>query len=195
MLLLTLRGTPTLYHGDEIGMQQVALAPDQVRDPFEKNVPGIGVGRDGCRTPMQWTGEPHGGFTNGEPWGLPLANDYAHGNVANLSADTRSILNLYHALIELRKATPEFMAGSYAAVATTGDLLAYRREHDGAALLIALNLGSDPISIGSDTITFPGEMLLSTNLDRTGETVFRRPGSARRRRPDHTAELIMRYSG
>jgi alpha-glucosidase len=54
MLLLTLRGTPTLYYGDEIGMHQVAIAPDQVRDPFEKNVPGIGVGRDGCRTPMQW---------------------------------------------------------------------------------------------------------------------------------------------
>ena len=46
MLLLTLRGTPTLYYGDEIGMHQVAIAPDQVRDPFEKNVPGIGVGRD-----------------------------------------------------------------------------------------------------------------------------------------------------
>jgi alpha-glucosidase len=53
MLLLTLRGTPTLYYGDEIGMRQVAIAPDQVRDPFEKNVPGLGVGHDGCRTPMQ----------------------------------------------------------------------------------------------------------------------------------------------
>ena len=58
MLLLTLRGTPTLYYGDEIGMHQVAIAPDQVRDPFEKNVPGIGVGRDGCRTPMQWDARP-----------------------------------------------------------------------------------------------------------------------------------------
>ena len=54
MLLLTLRGTPTLYYGDEIGMQQAVIPPDQVRDPFEKNVPGIGIGRDGCRTPMQW---------------------------------------------------------------------------------------------------------------------------------------------
>jgi alpha-glucosidase len=97
-------------------MQQVAIAPDQVRDPFEKNVPGIGVGRDGCRTPMQWNGEAHGGFTTGEPW-LPLANDYAHENVANFSADTRSVLNLYRALIELRKATPELVAGSYAPVA------------------------------------------------------------------------------
>ena len=100
-----------------------------------------------------------------------MANDYAHGNVANLSADTRSILNLYRALIELRKATPELVAGSYAAVATTGDLLAYRREYGGDALLIVLNLGSDPISIGSDTIAFPGEILLSTNLDRTGEPI------------------------
>ena len=168
MLLLTLRGTPTLYYGDEIGMQQVAIAPDQVRDPFEKNVPGIGVGRDGCRTPMQWRG--YGGFTTGEPW-LPLGNDYVHENVANLSTETRSILNLYRALIELRKATAELVAGSYATVATTGDLLAYRREYEGNALLIVLNLGADPISIGSDTMAFPGEILLSTNLDRTGETV------------------------
>ncbi len=63
MLLLTLRGTPTLYYGDEIGMHQVAIAPDQVRDPFEKNVPGIGVGRDGCRTPMQWDAGPIAGFS------------------------------------------------------------------------------------------------------------------------------------
>ena len=169
MLLLTLRGTPTLYYGDEIGMRQVAIAPNQVRDPFEKNVPGIGVGRDGCRTPMQWDAGVHGGFTTGEPW-LPLANDYVRENVANLSADTRSVLNLYRALIELRKATPELVAGSYAPVAATGDLLAYRREYEGDVLLIVLNLGADPISIGPDMMAFPGEVLLSTNLDRAGET-------------------------
>jgi alpha-glucosidase len=169
MLLLTLRGTPTLYYGDEIGMQQVAIAPDQVHDPFEKNVPGIGVGRDGCRTPMQWNTEAHGGFTTGEPW-LPLANDYVHENVANLSANPCSVLNLYRALIELRKATPDLVVGSYAPVATAGDLLAYKREYAGNALLIALNLGADPISSGSDTVAFPGEILLSTYLDRSGET-------------------------
>jgi len=74
MLLLTLRGTPTLYYGDEIGMHQVAIAPDQVRDPFEKNVPGIGVGRDGCRTPMQWNATPYAGFSTATPW-LPLSDD------------------------------------------------------------------------------------------------------------------------
>jgi len=169
MLMLTLRGTPTLYYGDEIGMRQIAIAADQVRDPFEKNVPGIGVGRDGCRTPMQWNAKAHSGFTTGEPW-LPLGNDYIHDNVANLSTETRSVLNLYRALIRLRRATAELEAGSYATVATTGDLLAYRREYEGNALLIVLNLGANPISIGSDTMAFRGEILLSTNLDRSGET-------------------------
>jgi alpha-glucosidase len=90
--------------------------------------------------------------------------------VANLSADTRSVLNLYRALIELRKATPALVAGSYAPVAATGDLLAYRREYEGDVLLIVLNLGGDPISIGPGTMAFPGEILLSTNLDRAGAT-------------------------
>jgi alpha-glucosidase len=170
MLLLTLRGTPTLYYGDEIGMHQVAIAPDQVRDPFEKNVPGIGVGRDGCRTPMQWDAGAHGGFTAGTPW-LPLPEDASHENVENLAADTHSILNFHRALIGLRKSTPQLVIGSYVPVVTTGDLLAYRREHDGKALLVVLNLGGDPISIASDTIAHEGEILLSTNLDRTGEVV------------------------
>ncbi len=108
MLLLTLRGTPTLYYGDEIGMRQVAIAPDQVRDPFEKNVPGIGVGRDGCRTPMQWDATPNAGFSTSTPW-LPLAGDFAHENVINLDADAHSILSLYKALIKLRKQLPQLV--------------------------------------------------------------------------------------
>jgi glycosidase len=87
----------------------------------------------------------------GEPW-LPLGNDYVHENVANLSTESRSVLNLYRALIELRKATAELVAGSYATVATTGDLLAYRREYEGNAFLIVLNLGANPISVGSDAV-------------------------------------------
>jgi alpha-glucosidase len=75
------------------------------------------------------------------------------------------------ALIELRKATPQLGADDYVSVASTGDLPVYRREYEGKALLIVLNLGADPISIGSDTMAFPGEILLSTNLDRIGETV------------------------
>src|ERR1700721_251962 len=119
MLLLTLRGTPTLYYGDEIGMHHVAIAPDQVRDPFEKNVPGIGVGRDGCRTPMQWDATAYAGFSTSAPW-LPLADDFLHENVVNLEADSRSILNLYKPLLDLRKRLPQLVSGEYVPVAADG---------------------------------------------------------------------------
>jgi alpha-glucosidase len=81
MLLLTLRGTPTIYYGDEISMVQVAIPPERVRDPLEKNAPGLGLGRDGARTPMQWCAGRRAGFSTVEPW-LPLAADYRSENVA-----------------------------------------------------------------------------------------------------------------
>ena len=170
MLLLTLRGTPTLYYGDEIGMQQVAIAPDQVRDPFEKNVPGIGVGRDGCRTPMQWDATAGAGFSTARPW-LPLADDYTHENVANLDADAGSILSLYKALIALRRKLPQLVTGAYQPVAAQGDILLYRRESEGDAVVVALNLGAEPVSVASNSIGFGREILLSTFLDRQGEQV------------------------
>jgi len=170
MLLLTLRGTPTLYYGDEIGMHQVALAPDQVRDPFEKNVPGIGVGRDGCRTPMQWDASRFAGFSSSPPW-LPLSDDSRQQNVVNLEADARSLLNLYKALISLRHQLPELVTGSYVPMAAQGDLLLYRRQTEVDALVIALNLGDQPVSIASDAAALQGEILISTLLDRRGEKV------------------------
>jgi alpha-glucosidase len=170
MLLLTLRGTPTLYYGDEIGMHQVAIAPDQVRDPFEKNVPGIGVGRDGCRTPMQWDATSNAGFSATTPW-LPLPDDFRHENVVNLDADTRSILNLYKALIGLRRKLPQLVSGTYARIAADGDLLLYRRQSETGSAVIALNLGAEAVSIASDAIGPGGEILLSTFLDREGEKI------------------------
>jgi alpha-glucosidase len=168
MLLLTLRGTPTLYYGDEIGMHQVAIAPDEVRDPFEKNVPGIGVGRDGCRTPMQWDASRYAGFSTARPW-LPLADDFAHENVANLDADSGSILSLYKALIALRRNVPQLVSGAYESVAAQGKILLYRRSGDGAAVIVALNLGAEPVSVTTSSIGNGCEILLSTFLDRQGE--------------------------
>jgi alpha-glucosidase len=170
MLLLTLRGTPTLYYGDEIGMHQVPIAPDRVRDPFEKNVPGIGVGRDGCRTPMQWNAMPYAGFSTSTPW-LPLADDFLHENVVNLEADARSILSLYKALIDLRKKLPQLVLGDYGPIAAQGNLLLYRRQSEGKAVVIALNLGAEPVSIVSDAVGLGGEILLSTLMDRQGEKI------------------------
>jgi alpha-glucosidase len=170
MLLLTLRGTPTLYYGDEIGMRQVVIAPGQVRDPFEKNVPGIGVGRDGCRTPMQWDATACAGFSTAKPW-LPLADDHVQENVARLEADRGSILNLYKALIALRKETAQLVRGAYRPIAAQGDVLLYRRECEGGALLVVLNLGAAPVSIASSSIGVGRAILLSTFLDRRGEEV------------------------
>lgn len=168
MLLLTLRGTPTLYYGDEIGMHQLAIAPEDVRDPFEKNVPGIGVGRDGCRTPMQWDSSTFAGFSQVKPW-LPLPEDHVHENVVNLEADTRSILSLYKRLIALRKASPPLVSGDYHPIAAQGDLLIYRREAEGRAVTVVLNLGPEPIAVTTSAIRFGSEILLSTFLDREGE--------------------------
>jgi alpha-glucosidase len=170
MLLLTLRGTPTLYYGDEIGMRQVPIAPEEVRDPFEKNVPGIGVGRDGCRTPMQWDASEHAGFSTARPW-LPLAGDFVHENVVNLDADAKSILSLYRALIALRTKLPQLVTGTYEPVAAQGDLLLYRRKSEGGAVTIALNLGAEPVSVTSSSIGFGSKILLSTFLDRESEPV------------------------
>jgi alpha-glucosidase len=170
MLLLTLRGTPTLYYGDEIGMRQVPIAPDQVRDPFEKNVPGIGVGRDGCRTPMQWDATPNAGFSSVTPW-LPLASDFMQENVVNLDADAESILNLYRELIKLRKQMPALTSGDYVPLAAEGDVLLYRRVSGDGSIVIALNLGAEPVSLTSTSIEPGSEILLSTFLDRQRESV------------------------
>jgi alpha-glucosidase len=168
MLLLTLRGTPTLYYGDEIGMHQLAIAPEDVRDPFEKNVPGIGVGRDGCRTPMQWDASNFAGFSDARPW-LPLPEDHIRENVANLEADPRSILSLYKRLIALRRDCPPLVAGDYHPISAQGDLLIYRREAAGKSVIAVLNLGPDPIAVTTSAIRFGSEVLLSTFLDREGE--------------------------
>ncbi|WP_424631991.1 alpha-amylase family glycosyl hydrolase [Bradyrhizobium sp. SYSU BS000235] len=167
MLLLTLRGTPTLYYGDEIGMEQVDIPPDRVRDPFEKNLPGIGVGRDGCRTPMQWNGSAFGGFGTAEPW-LPLSPNASRENVTVESLDKASMLSLYRALIALRAARPELAVGSYTPVAVTGSLLAFERDHAGQRSLIVLNFRAEPTSMA---LTNKGQILLSTFMDRQFEAV------------------------
>jgi alpha-glucosidase len=64
MLLLTLRGTPTIYYGDEIGLEQAPIPPGRIRDPLARNVPGLNLGRDGARTPMQWSAKLNAGFSS-----------------------------------------------------------------------------------------------------------------------------------
>jgi len=168
MLLLTLRGTPTLYYGDELGMSNVPIAPDRVHDPFEKNVPGLGLGRDPCRTPMQWDGSVNAGFSTAEPW-LPVSDDYTVVNVESEDADPESILTLYRRLLALRRAHPALSAGKYEPVAMTGHLLAYVREARQERFFVALNFGADPYELSLETLAGAGRIVLSTYLDRDDE--------------------------
>ena len=165
MLLLTLRGTPTVYYGDEIGMPQVKIPPDLVRDPFERNVPGIGVGRDGCRTPMQWSPASNGGFSEAEPW-LPLHEHFQTVNVAKQRVDMTSVYTLYRKLIGLRRERQSLRLGSYRPLAASGDLLLFIRAHGDERLLVALNLGFEPLRA---SVPVSGTLLLSSVLDREGE--------------------------
>jgi alpha-glucosidase len=172
ILLLTLRGTPTIYYGDEIGMTQVTIPPERVQDPFEKNVPGIGVGRDGCRTPMQWSAARGAGFSTGEPW-LPFATDFRSENVESQSADPASLLNLHRRLIALRRARPALTGGAYRSLAAQGDLLLYRREGANDQVTVALNLGIEPLTVRLESMLPDARILLSSNDDRDGEPIAR----------------------
>ncbi len=167
MLLLTLRGTPILYYGDELGMENVAIPPDRVQDPREMKEPGIGVGRDPFRTPMPWDEGPNAGFSEGIPW-LPLGADYKSRNVSAQQSDPDSMLTLYRRLIALRKDEPALAVGDFVPVPAEGDVLAYDRVHGGRRLLIALNLGRQPQQMNYAGLS--GRILLSTHCDREGDS-------------------------
>jgi alpha-glucosidase len=100
-----------------------------------------------------------------------LADDFPHENVVNLDADSRSILNLYKALIDLRKKLPQMVSGDCVPIAAEGDLLLYRRQSESKAVMVALNLGAEAVSLELDAIGLHGEILLSTFLDRQGEKI------------------------
>ena len=163
MLLLTLRGTPTLYYGDEIGMADVPVPHELAQDPWERNEPGHG--RDPARTPTPWDGSRFGGFTDAAPW-LPTG-DPKTLNVAMQIADPRSELALHRRLLALRRAEPALSVGAWRPIDAEGDVLAYARiAADGREFRIALNLGSAPATADLG----PGklETVVSTHLDREG---------------------------
>jgi alpha-glucosidase len=143
MLLLTLRGTPTLYYGDELGMPDVAIPPERAQDPWAE------AGRDPERTPMQWSDGPGAGFTDGEPW-LPFGDPSI--NVAAQREDPRSMLHLHRELIALRRA---FVRKPYRTLAVDDARLVFAR----GDWTVALNLSGEPVERPA------GEVRLSTRLD------------------------------
>lgn len=170
LLLLTLRGTPTMYYGDELGMQDVPIPPGKEQDPWGLRVPGLNLGRDPERTPMQWDSSPNAGFAapGVETW-LPIAAGYAAVNVAVQQNDPRSMLALTRALLALRRATPALAVGDYAAVdGVPESVFAYVRQYDGQRMLVALNFTSAEQTLNLSQFGH-GRVLLSTHMDREGE--------------------------
>jgi alpha-glucosidase len=169
VLLMTLRGTPTLYYGDELGLENVPIPPERVRDPFRLNMPGTGQGRDPERTPMPWDSSANAGFTAGEPW-LPLGEDHSVMNVVVQKRDPGSMLVLTRALLELRRREPSLSVGNWAPLAVEGDVLAYIRSRDGRRFAIILNLQSVPMAVRFGE-RLGGWTVLSTHPGRTGYAV------------------------
>ena len=168
MLLLTLPGTPTLYYGDEIGMADVPVPPGRQQDPWGRRVPGLG--RDPCRTPMQWTAAANAGFSapGTERLWLPLAAGYREVNVERQLAEPRSLLNLYRRLLAYRRSSPALQRGIYRPVdGLPRDCFAYWRQAGKERILIALNFSSS-----SQTLSVPdlghGRIIMTTALDREG---------------------------
>jgi alpha-glucosidase len=166
ILLLTLRGTPTMYYGDEIGLARVDIPPEFARDPWERNEPGLGVGRDPSRTPMQWDKSINAGFSNGTPW-LPLDRHYLDRNVATLREDPASILSLYRNLLHLRRNYVALNIGAGRVIGSEDNVLVLERTEGGERFVIVLNFAEEarplPRAIGSTPFA-----LISTYMDRRG---------------------------
>jgi alpha-glucosidase len=140
LMLLTLRGTPFIYYGEEIGMKEAKLPKSALLDPIGKKWYPFHRGRDSCRTPMQWQEGESGGFSEGEPW-LPFGPEIESRNVESETKDPQSLLNLYKKLIRLRRQLPALVEGIYQSI-TDGvpdDCYCYRRQSEKQELVVCLN--------------------------------------------------------
>jgi alpha-glucosidase len=167
MLLLTLRGTPTLYYGEEIGMREASIPADQQQDLWGIRVPGLG--RDGCRTPMQWNDREKAGFSaagGNQPW-LPVNDNFDEVNVAAQLQEPGSMLNLYRHLLSIRKSSPPLQIGSYHPFNNIDkNCYAYRRILPGhREHIVLLNFSPEQLTINLGQ-TGIARVQLSTYLDR-----------------------------
>ena len=145
MFLLTLQGTPFLYYGEEIGMRDIPLSRNEIMDPPGKKYWPIYTGRDGCRSPMQWSKETYGGFSTAKPW-LPIHPNYHSRNVENQLDDPESLLSFYQRMLKFRKENPVLQHGGWKPQATISEkVLSYLRSDGTASLLIMLNFSAGPV--------------------------------------------------
>lgn len=169
LMLLSLRGTPTIYQGEELGMENVPIPPDRVQDPWEKNVPGHGLGRDPVRTPIAWEDARHGGFSEVDPW-LPMDLDPAR-IVENQTNDPASMLAFYRRLLALRREREALRRGALEDLRAEDGVLFYTRRAGDDVVHVAINWGESPVDI-----VLPGQVVLATDEVEVGALA---PGSGR----------------
>ncbi len=134
VMLLSLRGTPFLYQGEELGLENAVIAPEQRVDPD---------GRDGCRAPLPWRSEPPHGWEGTQPWlpFPPAANELA---VECQVRDPDSILQLYRRLLQARRASPALQLGDHEELAAPPAVLAFRRWRDEDQRIVCINFSDRP---------------------------------------------------
>lgn len=166
-LLLTLRGTPTIYYGDELGLGNVEIPPDRVQDCWAKEEPDASFNRDQARTPMQWSDAENAGFSEAEPW-LPLSSDWQTRNVEARMGDEASLLSLYKRLLALRRAEPALQTGAYRELYADEPIFAFERIGENARLAALLNFSGNEAQAEVPKDCEGGEIILSTERNRRG---------------------------
>jgi len=167
MLLLTLRGTLALYYGDELGIAHVEIDPNRIRDPWAKREPGLAIGRDHSRTPMQWDSTTFAGFSKHEPW-LPLTPDYRSRNVAAMRGDETSILFLVRTLLHYRRDHMPLSQGEWHLLGCDSNILAYERARGDHRTITVLNFTSAP-QMWPASVRRRLRVAISTHGDRRDE--------------------------
>jgi len=137
-MLLTLKGTPFLYYGEEIGLADGKIKKSDLQDPLGKHYWPWHKGRDRARTPMQWSAQPHAGFSKSKPW-LPVNPDFMQVNVAAQTDDPDSMLNFYKNLIALRRDKTALQMGDWTYINNDASAMAYYRATDNSRLAVWLN--------------------------------------------------------
>ena len=171
MLLLTLRGTPILYYGDELGMRDAVVPQALAQDPLETLHP-LGLGAIPSARPMHWDATPNAGFTTGHPW-LPLVSDWQALNVApqrtNRIPCSRSI-----AVARAASCGADARRGFYAALPSPGPILGYARRLAGQpTFLVALNFSDAPADFSPEGVEIAGTIVVGTDRARDGERAVR----------------------
>ena len=142
---LTLRGSPIMYYGEELGMENNdPKRKEDVKDPIGITGWPKEIGRDGERTPMQWNTEVNAGFSTKAPW-LPVPDSYKTHNVATESKDPNSVWSMYKKVLTLRHTNEALLDGSYVALNENDpNVMSYLRSYKGKAVLVALNMSASP---------------------------------------------------